>query len=302
VVATIKGEIKWLILGGDGQLGKALGKELEFNNDRFFSLNRQQVDIRKSESVLQAFEEYNPDVVVNVAAWTNVDAAETHESEARIINALGPQNIAYACAKSRVKFVHLSSDYVFSGKFQRPWPEYAATCPVSAYGRTKAEGELLVLSGYPTGSFVVRTAWLYSEWGINFAKTMVRRAIKEVDPIQVVTDQVGQPTSASHLAAQIRMLVVSDAKPGLYHGTNSGQTTWYEFAKRIFQQVGADESRLKPIISDALIRPAQRPRYSVLGHQQWMHTGISPMCDWTEALHEVLPGIVKSVSLEEQAE
>jgi dTDP-4-dehydrorhamnose reductase len=299
VVATIKGKLRWLILGGDGQLGKCLGKELQLNEEVLFSFNRHQIDITEKESISRALNEFDPDIIINVAAWTNVDSAEIHESEARSINSLGPRNIAQVCAKSQIKFVHLSSDYVFSGKSLQPWQESAETCPVSAYGRTKAEGESLVLSEYPTGSFVVRTAWLYSAWGSNFAKTMVKKAIRERGPIEVVTDQVGQPTSASHLAAQIRRLVLSDAKPGIYHGTNSGQTTWHDFAKEIFQQVGADATRVKPITSDKLSRSAERPRYSVLGHQQWLDAGLVPMSHWSQALWEVLPSIVEHVNMED---
>jgi dTDP-4-dehydrorhamnose reductase len=296
-VAAVKESMKWLILGADGQLGRAMQAEL-FGGESFFSaLSHSQLDVTDSLEIERVFRLERPDVVFNAAAWTNVDGAEQEETSARLINAYGPSLLAQACSGIGAKLVHISTDYVFSGKSNAPWDEMAPPEPVSAYGRTKAEGEQLVQDAYREGSFIVRTAWLYSPWKKNFAKTMIRMAMTEAKSIEVVNDQIGQPTSAADLSAQIHQMITRNVKPGIYHGTNSGRATWFEFARYIFELMGVNPERVVPVDSSHDQRKARRPMYSVLAHRHWIEEGMKPMRDWREALNEALPAMITAVNL-----
>jgi dTDP-4-dehydrorhamnose reductase len=294
LVATIK-ELKWAILGGEGQLGQAMAMELTKTNTEFKSLSRMQLDITNESDINSYFSTELPDVVLNAAAWTNVDLAESQEEEAELVNAHGPKLIAKACSKFRIKFVNISTDYVFSGVSDSPWNETAEVSPVSAYGRTKAAGESAILRIYPRGSYIVRTAWLYSPWGKNFVKTVLNLALGEGGNIEVVNDQSGQPTSASDLAEQIQRMIVQNVSPGVYHGTNSGQTTWFELAQKIFELAQVDICRVVAINSSEISRPAKRPTYSVLGHSNWAQEGMNPMRPWQDALTDAFPAILQAV-------
>jgi dTDP-4-dehydrorhamnose reductase len=238
-------------------------------------------------------------VIINCAAWTDVDRAETHEIDASKVNSDGPGNLAAAAKQCNSKLIHLSTDYVFSGESQTPWQIEDEINPQSAYGRTKAQGESRVLASNPESSFVVRTAWLYSPWGKNFAKTMTKLAIKGDGEVRVVNDQVGQPTSAIDLAKQLVELGLSTSPAGIYHGTNSGQATWFEFAQEIFKLSGADIDRVRPVSSSEYPRPAKRPSYSVLSHDAWASTSVKPMKDWRIALADAMPAIISAVKAEE---
>jgi dTDP-4-dehydrorhamnose reductase len=286
--------MKWLILGG-GQLAKSLEVELTTKNMRFISLNHSQLDITDENLVSEVFLFERPDVVVNAAAWTNVELAEIHETEARIVNALGPEILAKASEITGSSFVQISTDYVFSGPAKTPWEENALVAPSSAYGRTKAEGEARVLDAYSQGSYIVRTAWLYSKFGKNFVKTMARIAIKERRDVEVVSDQIGQPTSAHDLAAQIRLLIEADLKKGIYHGTNSGSASWFELAQFVFEFCGANPERVKPVNTNKIRMLAIRPTYSVLDNGKWLEEGLIPMRDWRAALKDALPQIISEL-------
>jgi dTDP-4-dehydrorhamnose reductase len=200
------------------------------------------------------------------------------------VNATGAANLAAAAASVGATLVQYSTDYVFSGTATAPYAEDAVVAPVTAYGRTKAEGERLALSINPGRTYVLRTAYLYGQHGPNFASTMLRLA-SERDTVSVVTDQVGQPTWTADLAAQTLELIDAEAPPGIYHGTNSGQGSWFEFARAIFAAVGLDPNRIEPTDSRQFQRAAPRPAYSVLGHDRWDSVGIPPMRPWEAALH-----------------
>lgn len=294
MVAPVK-EMKWMILGGDGQLGRAMVLELSRSGTEFIKLNRLQLDITKQSNIEAWLTKELPDVVLSAAGWTNVDQAEAEEDGARLVNALGPKLLATTCAEMGTKLIQISTDYVFSGNTNTPWGENDLKSPVSAYGRTKADGEEFVLDIYPGGSYIVRTAWLYSPWGKNFVKTMLKIALREIRNVGVVSDQIGQPTSANDLAMQLRKMVNHGAPPGIYHGTNSGQASWFELAQRIFSFVGADPDRVIPINSANFPRPAKRPAYSVLGHDRWFLEGLNPMRSWQIALDDALPSIIQAV-------
>lgn len=291
--------MSWLITGGSGQLGIAISQELDALGIAFDAWSSKDLDITQSSRVSKAIEKLSPKVIFNCAAWTDVDGAENHEVEASRVNSYGPENLSSAAKSCNSKLIHVSTDYVFSGDGNSPWEITDAVNPQSAYGRTKAEGETRVLATYPEGSFVVRTAWLYSPWGKNFAKTMTKLAIKGQGEVRVINDQVGQPTSAIDLAKQLVDLGLSTSPAGIYHATNSGQGTWFEFAQEIFKLVGADDGRVTPVSSSEYPRPAKRPSYSVLGHDAWASTSVKLMPDWRIALAKAMPAIISAVKAEE---
>jgi dTDP-4-dehydrorhamnose reductase len=250
------------------------------------------IDITAPESVAAALDAHHSDVVVNAAAYTAVDAAEEHEDLALRINGHGPGVLAEAvAARPGVRLVHISTDYVFAGDATTPYSEDAEPGPRSAYGRTKLAGEIAVRAALPDRSYVVRTAWLYGVHGANFVQTML--ALESSKPeISVVDDQRGQPTWSGDLAAQIVALVEAGAPAGTYHGTSSGETTWFEFTCEIYRLIGADPERVRPTTTDQFPRPAPRPAYSVLGHDRWTDVGLTPIRDWRDALAEALPSLV----------
>ena len=273
--------------------------ELIIDGIEFLSLDHSQLDITNESAIRRVFRDTRPNVVLNAAAWTRVDDAEGAEMEAWRVNARGAGLLAKASSSINSKLMHISTDYVFSGISNTPWPEGKVPNPVSAYGRTKAEGELLVHELSQHGALIVRTAWLYSPWGQNFAKTMARLALYETRKVEVVNDQIGQPTSALDLARQILEMIDGDVLPGIYHGTNGGQATWFDFTREIFSLSGADPERVMPIDSSKYVRAAERPAYSVMGHNRWAEVGMQPMRDWREALKEAMPAIISSLSVEE---
>jgi dTDP-4-dehydrorhamnose reductase len=291
--------MSWLITGGSGQLGIALSQELGGRGLNFHAWNSKELEITQGPIVRDFITELSPTLIINCAAWTDVDGAESNEMLAFRVNSYGAENIALAAKQCGAKLIHISTDYVFSGESEVPWNVNDIINPQSVYGRTKAGGEKRVLTLYPENSSVVRTAWLYSPWGENFAKTMTRLAIKREGEIRVVNDQVGQPTSAMDLAKQLVALGQSSAPAGIYHGTNAGQATWFEFAQEIFKLVGAQVDRVKAVSSAEFISPTKRPSYSVLGHEAWAKTSVAPMRDWKIALTEAMPAIILAVEAEE---
>jgi len=288
----------WLITGGSGQLGLALQAELTVKGINYVATNSLQLDISNPLLVSQLVDSISPEVIINAAALTDVDGADSNETSAYQINAIGPQNLAIAAKKVGARLVQVSTDYVFSGDSDAPWSEAAEHNPQSVYGSTKSAGEKFVLSELPNASFVVRTAWLYSADRNNFAKTMIKLAINGDGEVRVVNDQVGQPTFAADLAKQIVKLVLSEAPAGIFHGTNSGHATWSKFAQEIFKLTGADSSRVIPVSTSEFPRPAKRPSYSVLGHDNWVKTRMEPMRDWRIALAEAMPAIISAVEAE----
>lgn len=276
---TAASERRTLVVGSGGMLGTDLMAVLA--DREVTGLTRAQLDVTDATAALAAVEGF--DVVINAAAYTRVDDAESDEATAYAVNALGAQNLARATAAHGATLVQLSTDYVFDGHATTPYAENAARDPRSAYGRTKAEGERLAVEADPAGVRIVRTAWLYGEHGGNFAKTMLRLAA-ERDTVDVVTDQVGQPTWTVDLARQIVRMLDAGAPAGIYHGTNSGQASWYDFARSIFELGGHDPDRVKPTESALFVRPAPRPSYSVLGHDAWLAAAVEPPRGWRQAL------------------
>jgi dTDP-4-dehydrorhamnose reductase len=288
----------WLITGGWGQLGIAVSQELGEHGILFTAWGSEVLDITQGPIVRDFVSQLSPTVIINCAAWTDVDGAESHELQASRVNVDGAENLAIAAKNCGAKLIHVSTDYVFSGESNTPWQVDDRINPQSAYGRTKAAGESRVLENYPENSSIVRTAWLYSPWGKNFAKTMTRLAIIGDGDVRVVNDQIGQPTSAIDLAKQLVELGLSSSPGGIYHGTNSGEATWFEFAQEIFKLAGDDISRVVPVSSSEYPRTAKRPAYSVLSHEAWETTSVKPMRDWRIALEEAMPAIISAFKAE----
>ena len=221
---------------------------------------RRELDVREPSACLAAVAGHA--ALVNCAAWTDVDAAETAEAAAFAVNAVGAANLARAAAAVDAVLVQVSTDYVFDGLATEPWPVDAPVRPLNAYGRTKAAGEWAVRASCPR-SYVLRTAWLYGEHGPNFVRTMLRLAT-ERDVVEVVDDQWGQPTWTRDVADRIADLLDQQPPYDILHAASSGCTTWYGFAKAVFRLAGHDPDRVRPTTTERFPRPAPRPRCSVL--------------------------------------
>jgi dTDP-4-dehydrorhamnose reductase len=282
---------RWLVTGAGGLLGQELLALLRRQEDHVSGLGRLALDVTHAAEVRSVFRRLRPDVVINCAAWTAVDDAESHEDTALAVNGMGPANLAVACAAAGTRLVHLSTDYVFSGTARQPYPEDAIADPRTAYGRTKLAGERAVLGHLPSTGYVVRTAWLYGAHRPNFVRTMIRLA-RDRPAVDVVDDQQGQPTWTVDVATQIVALVWSGAAPGYYHATSSGQTSWCGLAREVFRLLGADPARVRAVASGTVGRPAPRPAYSVLGHDRWADAGIAPIRDWRQSLRQAFPALV----------
>ncbi|HWL00761.1 MAG TPA: dTDP-4-dehydrorhamnose reductase [Microbacteriaceae bacterium] len=275
------------VVGANGMLGSDLMGVVEATG-----FTRADFDVTDADAARTALAGF--DVIVNCTAWNRVDDAETMEAEAFAVNAYGAANLAAAARATGARFIHVSTDYVFDGSATSPIPEDAPRHPVSAYGRSKAAGEERALAANPGATAIVRTAWLYGEHGPSFPRTMLRLAA-ERDTVSVVADQVGQPTWTRDLADQLVRLIDAGVPAGIYHGTNSGETSWFGFAREVFRLAGLDPERVLPTDSTAFVRPAPRPAYSVLGHDAWARVGIAPMRPWRDAIADAMAlGILRS--------
>jgi len=272
--------VRWLVTGAGGQLGADLLRVLAGAD--VVGLGRRELDVTDPHALRRAVA--GRDVLLNAAAWTDVDGAESAEAAAYAVNAAASALLAEACADAGALLVHVSTDYVFAGDASPPYTEDMPVGPRSAYGRTKAAGEQSVLARGGR-AYVVRTAWLYGDTGRNFVRTMVRLE-GERETVSVVDDQHGSPTWSRHLATGLVELAGSGAPYGIYHCTNAGETTWCGLARAVFAELGADPGRVHPTSSAAYPRPAPRPAYSVLSGAKWRAAGLTPLPGWREALAE----------------
>ncbi|GAA5168978.1 MULTISPECIES: dTDP-4-dehydrorhamnose reductase [Amycolatopsis] len=283
-----------LVPGGSGQLGRDLAALASPEVD-VTAPGSAELDVTDAGAVIAAVgalaerarEGGRKPLVVNAAAYTAVDKAETDERRAFAVNVDGPRVLAAACSSRGVPLVHVSTDYVFPGDADRPYEPEDEVGPRSAYGRTKAAGEDAVL-GSGARAWVVRTAWVYGVSGANFVKTMIRLE-GERDTLSVVDDQRGSPTWSADLAAGLLELghaIVDGRGPDrrVLHCTGGGETTWYGFTRAIFEELGADPERVKPCTTEEFPRPAPRPACSVLSNKSWAEAGLTPLRHWREAL------------------
>lgn len=285
----------WGITGASGQLGRSLIDLLEREGQEFISWSHEDLDISEP-GMHQIFLNSEPSIIINCAAYTAVDKAETDSQTALKVNRDGVKNVAVAAKILGVPLIHISTDYVFSGNSNKPWLTSDETHPISQYGLSKLQGEIAISETYPENSVILRTAWLYGPYGKNFVKTILRKALtNKEEELRVVHDQFGQPTSSRDLASQIFLIAQSKIKNGLFHATNAGKATWYEFAREILVLSGESTSRVIPVTSAEFPTPAKRPGYSVLDHSDWGRAGIPPMQDWRTALHKIFPEIESKV-------
>ena len=272
-----------LITGGAGMLARAVRLELERRGHEVHAPDRGALDITDAAAVERAIREFRPDAVIQGAAYTRVDDAEREEALAFAVNTTGTAHVARACRLVGARFLYPSTDYVFDGEASVPYAPGAATNPLNAYGRSKLAGEA---AAREAGDYlVVRTSWLYGAGGRHFVGTILARA-REGQPLRVVDDQRGSPTWTADLAAVLAGLLERGAPPGIYHATNSGDTTWYGLACEALRLAGID-AEISPVTTEAFPRPARRPRYSVLDCSA-TEALLGPIRHWRDALAEAM--------------
>ena len=272
-----------LVTGAGGQLGQAL----QFISEDYPEVNfvfcpSSKLDITDAANCELVFEEYQPDFCINAAAYTAVDKAESEPEKAELINKFGTQNIAEACARHNTVLLHISTDFVFDGEKKTPYTEEDIPHPTGVYGQTKLEGERAVQAIWEK-HFIVRTSWVYSQFGHNFLKTMLRLAT-ERDALSVVNDQIGTPTHAIDLAKALVAIIISGKEAyGMYHFSNEGQCSWYDFAQEIFR-VTSTAMEVTPIPTSQYPTPAIRPKFSVLDKGKMKSTFGLEVLNWKESL------------------
>ena len=277
-----------LVTGCHGQLGRSLERVSEGRDDLQLTLTDvDSLDLTDREAVEKTIADGNYDFVVNCAAYTAVDRAESDEVAAAKINTEAVGNIASAARASKVKVIHISTDYVFSGQNHRPYDELDEPYPASVYGRTKLEGEGMLTSFCPD-SVIIRTAWLYSEYGSNFVKTIIEKGVVR-GSLNVVCDQVGTPTYAGDLAKAIIRVIDEEGKnPGVFHFTNEGVASWYDFAIEILRMAGHPEVTVNPVATREYPTAATRPCYSVLDKSKIKRTYSVSIPYWKDSLKECI--------------
>jgi dTDP-4-dehydrorhamnose reductase len=284
--------LKIMVTGANGQLGRELRSLAPaWPRYEFVFLAKADLDIHRANAVTACFETVKPAYCINCAAYTAVDRAETEKETAMLVNGEAVGVLAGVCALFKTGFIHLSTDYVFDGTATVPYAEDASPHPVNYYGGTKRRGEELALKNNKD-SIIIRTSWVYSEFGNNFVKTMLR-LMSERESLNVVNDQFGSPTYAADLAAA--MLHIIDGshtglfpwEPGIYHYSNEGVISWYDFAVAISEITGSN-SRINPIPTSAYPTPAKRPAFSVLSNKKIQAIYYLTLCGWKKSLFRCL--------------
>lgn len=279
--------MRWLITGAHGQLGHDVNRALLAAGYTTEPVSRLELDITDAQAVTKAVS--GCAAVINCAAYTAVDAAESAEAQAFAVNAQGAYNLAAASATK--PFVTVSTDYVFAGDAQDPYPADAAYGPLSAYGRTKAAGEWAVQQAHPA-PMILRTAWLYGEHTKGCFPLTMQRLVRERGGVSVVTDQRGQPTWTHDVADLFVRLVQADVTAGIFHATSSGQATWFEFAQAVIASAGFDPAVVTETTSAAFNFPAPRPAYSVLSHDSLTAVGVEPIGPWAQRWATAAPHVL----------
>jgi dTDP-4-dehydrorhamnose reductase len=296
VVEAFK-EMRWAITGGSGQLSRSLVDLLDKEGVPYITWSHKDLDVADDSSIT-VIKETCPDLLINCAAWTNVDAAEEFPEKATRVNQVGPRNMVRVAKELKIPLVHISTDYVFSGQSGKPWSTDSKTEPMSSYGTSKLLGEKEITKSLDVNFYILRTAWLYGPYGRNFSKTILKKALTSKDSINVVNDQIGQPTTTKSLAEQIFKVAKHNIPSGTYHATNTGQASWWDFAREIFELAGEDVERVRPSTSEDFPSNVKRPKYSVLDQSAWSKVGMETMPEWRRALKEVFPEIRKAVERE----
>lgn len=280
-----------LVTGANGQLGQALQSIAgNYRSIDFVFCSSSDLDITNKENCETVFNKINPDYCINTAAYTAVDKAESEPDKAQLINVFGVKNIAETCKEFDVKLIHISTDFVFDGTKNAPYNETDLPNPKGVYGQTKLDGEKAIQEVF-SNYFIIRTSWVYSQFGNNFLKTMLRLA-SERDTISVVNDQIGTPTNAVDIAEALVQIILTDNQQpttnnyGIYHFSNEGQCSWYDFAKEIFRENNISIN-LQPIPTTSYPTPAERPKYSVLDKSKIKRVFGIEVKDWKERLQTI---------------
>lgn len=271
--------MKILILGYEGMLGNELVKVFTEGNELVL-WDRGQIDIANRADVMEKIGELKPDIVINAAAYTAVDKAESEKDLVYKVNGCAVGFLSTICKEVNALFIHFSTDYVFDGENNLGYKEDHLYNPINLYGKSKALGEKMILDINPR-YYIIRTSWLFGKYGKNFVETMLRLA-EEGKDLKIVNDQFGSPTYAKDLAGKVKELIGSEKPYGIYHVTNSESCNWYEFALKIFKLSGL-KPNVKPVTSSEFPTPAKRPTYSML-----VNTKLPPMRSWEEALKDYL--------------
>jgi dTDP-4-dehydrorhamnose reductase len=284
--------MKVLLTGSKGQLGSCFCDRLPAGWD-VLATDSDSLDITDLARVKQVVADYRPDAIVNAAAYTAVDKAETENELAARINEQGPKNLAQAAAEAGCRLIHVSTDYVFDGQAKAPYREADVTNPLGVYGKTKLDGEIAVAGAHPE-AIIIRTAWVFSEYGNNFVKTMLRLA-KDRDVLGIVADQRGCPTYAGDIAQAIIDLLQHRAEGGVYHFCGDKEVSWSEFAEAIFAAAMAQgllekSPQVNGITTEQYPTPAKRPAYSSLDCEKIKTCRIAPS-DWQQALKNIMPAL-----------
>lgn len=276
-----------LVTGSKGQLGSEIfAFHSKFPQHNFHFVSRNELDISEAAAVREIFQRIKPQYCINCAAYTAVDKAEIEKDTAYAINAVGVKNLAQSANDVGARLIHISTDYVFDGSGTEPYTTDQPINPVNAYGATKAAGEAFCMA-YNPSAVIIRTSWVYSEYGNNFVKTMMR-LMQTRDSINVVSDQWGSPTNAADLAqAILHIISLKDAAPGIYHYSNIGAITWFVFAKKIAEYVDS-ACIVKPIPTIEYPTPARRPQYSVMDISKIQHQLNVVVFPWEQSLLQCL--------------
>jgi dTDP-4-dehydrorhamnose reductase len=287
--------MKILVTGAYGQLGSELKEiEMQFPNYQFLFTDIDTLDLTNEIAIESYFTKNQPNYIINCAAYTAVDKAETDQELAKKVNTLAPKLLGRFSKKTSARFIHISTDYVFDGDANQPYSETDKVNPQGVYGKTKLEGELNCISENPN-SVIIRTSWLYSGFGNNFVKTMLHLGT-ERDELNVVYDQFGTPTYAADLAQTILSIIQVSEKdstkfiPGIYHYSNEGVASWYDFANAIFE-ISKIECAIKPVLSDQFPTPAKRPHFSVLNKSKIRNNFSLEIPYWKDSLRKCLEKI-----------
>lgn len=286
--------MKVLLTGANGQLGCCFIDKFPIDWI-LLATDSQQLDITDNLAVNNFINENRPDVIVNAAAYTAVDMAEDEQDLAYQVNAIGPKNLAIAAQKYNAKFIHVSTDYVFDGSKNIPYTEEDTTNPINIYGKTKRNGEVAILNNNPS-AIIIRTSWVFSEYGNNFVKTMLKLASNKSE-LSIINDQLGCPTYAGDIANTILTIIMNESDGGIYHYCGDQSITWFKFASKIFliteklNPITTKKITLKPILTSGYPTKAKRPLYSVLNMNKIEKIAGIKASDWNNALVHVISHI-----------
>jgi dTDP-4-dehydrorhamnose reductase len=276
--------MKILLFGHKGMLGTDLLSQLKVKHD-IIGLDKDEIDIVSAAQCKTAIEKNEPDIIINAAAYTDVDGCEANKEDCFAVNAEAVRNIAEACRGKNIRIIHFSTDYVFNGMGSEPYREDHICDPINTYGRSKLAGEKY-LQNLSNNYLLIRTSWLYGKNGKNFVRTIIQKA-ETTDKLEVVDDQIGSPTYTKDLAAAVDLLLDLNIT-GIFHLTNRGSCSWFQFAVKILQEAAIEGVQVAPVKSDNLTRPASRPFYSVLSNQKFIHKTGKTMQPWQLALQDYL--------------